>query len=185
MLAGCETYYKQPDAQTAKVRFVSRPMATPSGHQVLVSQHAAGCELGPSDGIVGSIGGIGRDPMGNVPRHVAEAGNTQGMPGYSESTGTRPIERLVAAERDLFFTLFRLLEVRPAAVAGQPGYKSTTCTLTVQFRPRAGAQYEVAYYEDSGTCSARGSLLVQSGGEVLRIPEPSFRLSGTQCRGVR
>ena len=110
-ITGCETYYRKPDSSpTARVRFAG----TASNHHILVTQYEqeSTCDFGRSGGILGVVGGVNRDPLGSVPAHIKEAGNTLQMMGYTESSGIRPIERVVAADRPFVFTISRLVDIK-------------------------------------------------------------------------
>jgi hypothetical protein len=178
-LAGCETYYKKPESgATAKVRFAgSSPRET-----IMVTQYeSARCDLGASGGIMGVVGGINRDPLGNVPAHVKAAGNTEGMIGYDERSGSRPIERVITADRDFVFSTFRVIDARADAFY----IRTKTCSLSLQLTPRAGEQYEVLYSEAESGCHAAAFRLAPApGGAVQRIPEPSFRNTPVKCSGT-
>src|SRR5690348_699068 len=178
-LAGCETYYKKPDTgEMAKVRFTgSSPRET-----IMVTQYESPkCELGSSGGIMGVVGGIARDPLGNVPAHVKAVGNTEGMVGYDETSGSRPIERVIRADRDFVFSTFRLLDARMDASF----IRTKTCSLSLQFTPRAGAQYEVVYSETGSGCRAVAyRLSLAQDGAVQRTPEPSLRSTPVKCSGT-
>jgi hypothetical protein len=130
---------------------------------------------------MGVVGGVSRDPLGNVPSHVKEAGNTLKMPGYSEVAGLRPIERVVRADRDFVFGIRRIVDVRYET----PGYKTRICNLTFQFSPRAGENYEIIYFEDATTCGAKVvNLSLASNGTIQRMIEPTFRLTDQKCKGT-
>jgi hypothetical protein len=178
-LMGCETYYKKPEStHTARVRFTGAS----SNHTILVTQYMSSkCDLGESGGIMGVVGGINRDPLGNVPPYIKEAGNTQQMIGYSESAGVLPIERVVAADRDFIFTIYRMVDIRLET----PYIKTKTCTVTYQLTPQPGEQYEIAYSEDTHSCRADAAKLqLASNVAVKRWPEPSFRKAPQQCSGM-
>jgi hypothetical protein len=189
LLGGCagETYYKKPEsAQLARVRFVG----SGTNHDgILVTQfESPNCELGSSGGIMGVIGGIGSRapiPLPGAPEHVRETGNTQQMIGFSAALGPAPLERSVAAGRDFIFTLRRTMNTWVSI--GLP--TTWTCTITRQFTPRPGEQYEVAYVEsalDEKTskpgCAVRVERLqAATDGTVRRLPEPSFRPAPQLC----
>jgi len=178
-LVACETYYKRPESgATARVRFTgSSPRET-----IMVTQYeSAKCELGSSGGIMGVVGGINRDPLGNVPAQVKVAGHTEGMLGYDEKSGSRPIERVIRADREFVFSTFRMVDARSDA-----GYiKTKTCSLSLQFTPSAGQQYEVVYSETESGCQAAAFRLAPGPGDtVQRIPEPTLRNTAVPCSGT-
>lgn len=172
-LCGCETYYQAPDASNAaKVRFT-----TSSGNQriLLTVYDGPGCEIGQRGGIIGAVGGIDKDPLGNVPPLIRSSGNGLGMIGYNEGGG-RPIERLLPARKDLTLATFRLVDLSSSFV--------TTCSTTFQFSPKAGGEYEIRYLERPGYCGVEAFRLSSaSDGTPVREAEPSLRPGMQKCTG--
>ena len=188
-LLGCagETYYKKPDtAQLARVRFAGSGTAHTG---ILVTQHESeNCELGKSGGIMGVVGGIAAGapmPLGNVPPHVDVTGNSEQMIGFGEALGTAPIERTIPADRDFVFTIRRKVDTWATMGLGT----TWTCTVTRQFTPRPGAEYEVVYSETAvnektgtPTCGVRLARLERTKtGAVQRVVEKSFRVARQTC----
>lgn len=176
-LAGCETYYKAPDASNAaKVRFTT----SAANQKILVTVYdGPGCQIGSNGGIVGAVGGISRDPAGSVPPDIKSSGNTLGMIGYSEGP-VQPIERLLPARSDLTFATFRLVDA--SMFSGLITVK--TCATTYQFSPLVGGEYEINYFESPTHCGAQAfRLSTTPEGAPVRIAEPSLRSAPVQCTG--
>src|SRR5438128_2559496 len=97
IVAGCETYYRVPtDMQIAKVRFSSDRS---DQRLIVTSFETAQCDIGSTGGIIGVVGGYEVDPLGKVPKHIKETGNTLGMVGYNEVSNAKSIERLIPANK--------------------------------------------------------------------------------------
>src|SRR5450755_1060428 len=88
-----------------------------------VTHYDASCGFGAGGGLMGTVGAV--SSAGSVPANVREKGNTQKMIGYDESHGTYRVKRAVAADRNLMFTLWRLVDVR----AGAMGFDTKTRTV--------------------------------------------------------
>jgi hypothetical protein len=171
VLCGCETYYKVPDAQqpTAKVRF----RAVGSIQSILVGTMAnEKCDKDAASGIMGVVGGVKRDPMGNVPKEVGEAGNTQRMIGYNEAEGILPIERLVRGDRPFVFSVQRIQVSNLGTVR--------SCRLSYALDVRPNGQYEVEYFEDTARCYLLAHRLEAASAGVNRIPE-TLRATPALC----
>lgn len=189
LACGCagETYYKKPEsAQLARVRF----LGSGASHDGILVTHfeSPSCELGTSGGIMGVVGGVGSRapiPLPAAPAHVRETGNTEHMIGFGGAMGPAPLERPVAANREFIFTLRRTMDTWVSI--GLP--TTWTCTITRQFTPRPGEQYEVVYAEsalDQKTgkpgCAVRVERLQGAAdGTVRRVPEPSLRAAPQLC----
>lgn len=172
-LYGCETYYQAPEPSiAAKVRFVNPD----ADQKILVTVYdGPGCQIGPKGGIMGAVGGINKDPLGNVPPLIRSSGNSLGMIGYNEGS-VRPIERLVPVRNNLTFSTFRLVGANSSFV--------TTCTTTFQFNPVVGGEYEIKYIERQGYCGVEAFRLSSAtDGTPVREAEPSLRPGIEKCTG--
>jgi hypothetical protein len=172
-VAGCETYYVVPDSgPEAKVRFTSLG----TGQSIMVTSYSSEkCERGKDAGIMGVVGGINVDPLGNVPSQIKESGNTQQMMGYPGNAPIRPIERRIRADRPFVFALYRI-------VGGMP--ETRTCTLSYVLEPMPGAEYEVEYGEDPTKCGVTVYRLERDGSSARRVSEPSARPTARVCPGA-
>lgn len=176
LLAGCETYYRIPDAgPTARVRFLG---TSPDQRVMVTAFTSPQCDKAPTGGIMGVLGSIDKDPLGSVPPGIRESGNTLGMIGYDPRMGSHPIERLIPADRKFVFAAYRIQVHMTERVIER-------CTMSMMFDPQPGEQYEVLYIEREEFCGLRVSRLQGGpGAAVSRLPEPTAERTPQACPGA-